>query len=80
MLVDLIVVSPSPRELVVIDDPIPAGLEAVDTTLSTTASWLSVPSQGGEPGSHDSSDGDWDDDVAHGSAFLNTWVPPRAAG
>ncbi len=73
VLADVIIVTPSPRELVVIDDPLPAGLEAVDANLSTTASWLAVPGQGGEPGAYSDSDGDWDDDVAHGSAFLDSW-------
>jgi uncharacterized protein YfaS (alpha-2-macroglobulin family) len=73
VLADVIIVTPSPRELVVIDDPLPAGLEAVDASLSTTASWLAVPGQGGEPGAYSDSDGEWDDDVAHGSAFLDSW-------
>ncbi len=33
---DLVVVTPSPRELVVLDDPLPAGFEAVDARLATT--------------------------------------------
>ena len=37
VLVDVIVVTPSPRDYVAIDDPLPAGLEAVDTSLATTA-------------------------------------------
>lgn len=42
VLVDLSVVTPAPREYVVIDDPLPAGLEAVDPRLSTTADWLKM--------------------------------------
>jgi uncharacterized protein YfaS (alpha-2-macroglobulin family) len=48
VLVDLIVVTPDPREQVVIDDPLPAGLEAVDTTLATSARSLDVAGMGGE--------------------------------
>jgi uncharacterized protein YfaS (alpha-2-macroglobulin family) len=40
LLVDVTVVSPAPREYVVIDDALPAGLEAIDPRLSTTADWL----------------------------------------
>jgi uncharacterized protein YfaS (alpha-2-macroglobulin family) len=42
VLVDLSVVTPAPREYVVIDDPLPAGLEAIDPRLSTTADWLKM--------------------------------------
>src|SRR5690606_25933097 len=35
VLVDLVVVAPGPREQVVIDDPLPAGLEAVQAKLAT---------------------------------------------
>jgi uncharacterized protein YfaS (alpha-2-macroglobulin family) len=40
VMVDLSVVVPGPREYVVVDDPLPAGLEAIDPRLSTTADWL----------------------------------------
>lgn len=40
LLVDVTVVSPAEREYVVIDDALPAGLEAIDPRLSTTADWL----------------------------------------
>ncbi|HKY36825.1 MAG TPA: Ig-like domain-containing protein [Polyangiaceae bacterium] len=42
VLVDLTVVAPAPREYVVIDDPLPAGLEAIDPKLFTSADWLSM--------------------------------------
>jgi hypothetical protein len=73
---DIVIVTPSPREFVVIDDPLPAGFEAVDANLSTTASWLRVAHSGGEPGSTDCDDcdpEDWEDDLAHGRAFLDSW-------
>ncbi|NUQ76749.1 MAG: hypothetical protein HUU21_24705 [Polyangiaceae bacterium] len=47
VLVDIVVVTPSPRDFVVIDDPLPAGLEAVDTRLTTTAGGLDVDAYGG---------------------------------
>lgn len=40
---DLVVVTPSPRDYVVIDDPLPAGLEAIDAQLETSAAWTRVP-------------------------------------
>jgi alpha-2-macroglobulin len=43
VLVDLTVVTPAPREYVVVDDALPAGLEAIDPKLTTTASWLKDP-------------------------------------
>jgi len=73
---DIVIVTPSPREFVVIDDPLPAGFEAVDANLSTTASWLRVAHSGGEPGSSDCEDCDeegFEDDLAHGRAFLDSW-------
>ncbi|HZF52893.1 MAG TPA: MG2 domain-containing protein [Polyangiaceae bacterium] len=59
VLADIVVVTPSPREFVVIDDPLPAGLEAVDARLATTARGLDVDAYGGaddeEPGWNDES-------------------------
>jgi hypothetical protein len=46
VLADIVVVTPSPREFVVIDDPLPAGLEAVDARLATTAGALDVDAYG----------------------------------
>jgi len=40
VLVDLTLVTPAPREYVVLDDALPAGLEAIDPKLFTTADWL----------------------------------------
>ena len=61
VLADLIVVTPSPRDYVVVDDPLPAGFEGVDTRLSTTAAWLRVP--GSEVAQSD-------DELAEGNARL----------
>ncbi len=75
VLADLVIVTPSPREYVAIDDPLPAGFEGVDAGLATTASWLDVPGSGGEPGRvscvgcTDSAD----DAIASGRAFLSSW-------
>jgi uncharacterized protein YfaS (alpha-2-macroglobulin family) len=46
VMVDLSVVVPAPREYVVIDDPLPAGLEAIDPRLATTADWLKMSGLG----------------------------------
>jgi uncharacterized protein YfaS (alpha-2-macroglobulin family) len=42
VLVDLIVAAPSLRHFVAIEDPLPAGLEAVDTRLATTSADLNL--------------------------------------
>ena len=66
-----VVISPSPRDFVVIDDPLPAGLEPVDTTLRTTAGDLEpAPSRlSDEP-----EDGARDDRIAEGTEYLSSWV------
>ena len=40
VLADVIVMTPSPRRFVAIDDPLPAGLEPVDTGLASTSQYL----------------------------------------
>jgi alpha-2-macroglobulin len=67
VLADVIVVTPSPRQFVVIDDPLPAGLEPVDASLSTTAGSLAV-------GSAEATEGPDDDRLATGNAFLSDSV------
>lgn len=42
VLVDVVLVTAAPREQVVVDDPLPAGLEAVDAAFATTARSLDV--------------------------------------
>ncbi|MCB9577944.1 MAG: Ig-like domain-containing protein [Polyangiaceae bacterium] len=71
VLADLVIVTPTPRQYVVVEDPLPAGLEAVNSQLSTTAAWLNVPGS-------ESSEQCWecdeqDDELAHGTAFLDSW-------
>ncbi|HVY45881.1 MAG TPA: MG2 domain-containing protein [Minicystis sp.] len=39
---EIVVVTPSPRNFVVVDDPLPAGFEAVDARLATSARGLDV--------------------------------------
>lgn len=82
VLVDLLVVTPDPREQVVIDDPLPAGLEPVQSALATTARDLSVtgaPSGGWgiSPGDlGDATDADAASDIdarATGSTFSRSW-------
>jgi uncharacterized protein YfaS (alpha-2-macroglobulin family) len=70
VLVDLVVVTPSPREFVVLDDPLPAGFEAVDARLATTGRSYDVDAADDESGDDDD-DGDEpsDDDVAKGGAY-----------
>ena len=72
VLVDLVVVTQDPREQVVIDDPLPAGLEPVQASLATTAQSLDVAEGGGEGEQDDEASRD-DDTVAAGSAWSEAW-------
>ena len=72
VLVDLLVVTPDPREHVVVDDPLPAGLEAVQANLSTTARSLSVTEPGGQ-GDDEDDERSSDDAVANGRG--TAWAP-----
>jgi len=65
VLVDLLVVTPDPREHVVVDDPLPAGLEAVQAKLATTSSALSV-TEPGDRGDEEDEDRSTDDERANG--------------
>ncbi len=72
VLCDLVIVTPSPREFVVIDDPLPAGFEAVDTRLATTGRSFNVDLAGDNA---DYEDGDEDpdgDEVAKGTAYQSS--------
>ncbi|MCU0656877.1 MAG: MG2 domain-containing protein [Polyangiaceae bacterium] len=55
VLVNLTVVAPSERSFVVLDDPIPAGLEPVDTSLQGASSWA----RGGDDDSDENEPGAW---------------------
>ncbi len=72
VLVDLLVVTPDPREHVVVDDPLPAGLEPVQTELATTARSLDVTGAGGEGDAADD-DASSDDARANGGATTFAW-------
>jgi alpha-2-macroglobulin len=72
VLADLVVVAPSPRQFVVIDDPLPAGLEPVDTRLSTTGASLDVEGMSQPPS--DDEPGARDDRIATGSEYLSSVV------
>jgi uncharacterized protein YfaS (alpha-2-macroglobulin family) len=64
---DIVVVTPSPREFVVIDDPIPAGFEAVDARLATSGASVNVDSAAAHAGADD--DGEDPDEVAAGRGY-----------
>jgi hypothetical protein len=72
VLVDLVVVTPDPREQVVIDDPLPAGLEAVQASLATTARSLDVTEAGGAGDRADGQQSD-DDAVSSDRAWGDAW-------
>jgi alpha-2-macroglobulin len=67
ILADLVVVTPSPREFVVIDDPLPAGFEAVDARLATTGAGYNVDDAASRSDADD--DEPSDDEVAVGTAY-----------
>jgi uncharacterized protein YfaS (alpha-2-macroglobulin family) len=72
VLVDLFVVTPDPRENVVIDDPLPAGLEAVQAGLATTSRTLDVTEAGGD-GDESDERASGDDERAAGRATTFAW-------
>lgn len=72
VLVDLVLVTPTPREQVVLDDPMAAGLEPVDASLATTAQSLDVAGSGGEGDAEDSEQTD-DDARASGRGWGEAW-------
>ena len=71
VLVDLLVSSPRPQDFVVIDDPLPAGLEAIDSQLTTSAATLAIG--GSEGDENEDETGDRDDTIARGGALLPSW-------
>jgi uncharacterized protein YfaS (alpha-2-macroglobulin family) len=72
VLVDLIVVTPDPREHVVVEDPLPAGLEPVQSELATTARSLDVAEAYGEGDASDWAQSD-DDARSGGGAYTFAW-------
>jgi uncharacterized protein YfaS (alpha-2-macroglobulin family) len=67
VIADLVIVTPSPRDFVVVDDPLPAGFEAVDSHLATTSSALGA---GQSEWCSDCSGEDGRDEVAAGRTFF----------
>lgn len=67
VVVDLIAVTPSPRHFVVIDDPLPAGLEPVNSSLATEAAWTRASGSISDAQPFPS-----DQALARGDAFLPT--------
>jgi uncharacterized protein YfaS (alpha-2-macroglobulin family) len=71
VLADLVIVTPSPRDFVVVDDPLPAGLEAVDSHLATTSSRLDVGQAGAPCAQCD--DEEARDELAAGHTFFEDY-------
>ncbi len=61
VLVDLLVTAPSLRHYVVIEDPLPAGLEAIDASLATSSADLDVEARAPQ------------DSADHPSPFQSSW-------
>ena len=72
VLVDVILVTTDPREQVVLDDPLPAGLEPVDAALATNARAVDLTGAGGAGDQGDADQGD-DDAIASGRAWGFSW-------
>lgn len=72
VLVEIVVVTPSPRQYVVVDDPLPAGFEPVDARLATTSGALDVDDRTDDNGDPEDAFDDQNgyDDVASGHAFF----------
>lgn len=68
VLVDVTVVTPATRQFVVVDDALPAGLEAIDPRLFTTADWLRNTGVDADSGCPTCSGGDAEGDDAPGFA------------
>ncbi len=71
IIADLVVVVPTPANYVVLDDPLPAGFEAIDANLKTSASWLDAAGSVAEP--CPGCEPDREDAVAHGRAYQSAW-------
>ena len=73
VIADLVIVTPSPRDFVVVDDPLPAGFEAVDSHLATTSNGLNIGASGDEPCSE--CDGDEErDELAAGHTYFEDYT------
>ncbi|HKO54175.1 MAG TPA: MG2 domain-containing protein [Polyangiaceae bacterium] len=70
VIADLVIVTPSPRDFVVVEDPLPAGFEAVDSHLSTTSSALQVGESNDYGSCADCGPEEARDDLAAGHTFF----------
>ena len=70
VIADLVIVTPSPRDFVVVDDPLPAGFEAVDSHLSTTSTALGVGESNDYGSCADCEPEEARDDLAAGHTFF----------
>ena len=70
VIADLVIVTPSPRDFVVVDDPLPAGFEAIDSHLSTSSSTLDVGESNGYGSCTDCDSEEARDDLAAGHTFF----------
>jgi uncharacterized protein YfaS (alpha-2-macroglobulin family) len=73
VIADLVIVTPSPRDFVVVDDPLPAGFEAVDSHLSTTSGLLDAGEPGAEP-CYDCAGDEERDELAAGHTFFEDYT------
>jgi alpha-2-macroglobulin len=81
VLVDLVIVNAQPREYIVVDDPIPAGLEAINSRFLTTAASLNIPESGQEDDAVDRVVGREDEEeeeevedrIARGDGYHASW-------
>jgi alpha-2-macroglobulin len=73
VLADLVIVTPSPRDFVVVDDPLPAGFEAVDSHLSTTSGALDVGDSNGLGSCGGCDPEEARDDLAAGHTFFEDY-------
>jgi hypothetical protein len=73
VLADLVIVTPSPRDFVVVDDPLPAGFEAVDSHLATSSSALDLGESGGSP-CGDCGDEESRDELAAGHTYFDDYT------
>jgi len=74
VIADLVIVTPSPRDFVVVDDPLPAGFEAVDSHLSTTSSALGAGESNGYGSCADCDSEQARDDLAAGHTFFEDYT------
>jgi len=72
VIADLVIVTPSPRNFVVVDDPLPAGFEAVDSHLATSSRASEVGEPGAEP-CGDCGDTAERDELASGRTFFESY-------